>query len=83
MRPTAPHGPGRGPGRAMRVGEAIEVYSRFDGTWVNGLDLVGTAQDGRGDKALVVRRRSDGFVLPAAFPLADVRSDGSRQTARR
>ena len=59
----------------MVIGEAVEVFSRFDRTWADGFNLVGTARDSDGEPVFVVRRQSDDLVLPARFALSDVRSD--------
>jgi hypothetical protein len=51
----------------------IEVRIRFDGRWVGGFSLVDSGPTG-----CRVRRLSDGVVLPAELPIADVRRvDGS------
>ena len=46
----------------------VEVRTRFDGRWAPGFEVVAADRDG-----CRVRRRPDGFVLPAAFRSADVR----------
>ena len=46
----------------------IEVRSRFDGRWVGGFEI---AEEN--DDRFLLRRRSDGSVLPVAFPPGDIR----------
>lgn len=60
----------------MRKGTRVEVRSSFDGSWVNGFEVVDTEDDG----ALRLRRLSDGEVLPATFPPDVVRRERRRET---
>ena len=53
---------------ALPTGAAVEVRSRYLGTWTNGFELAE-----RVDEGYRVRRRSDGSVLPGVFAPADVR----------
>jgi hypothetical protein len=59
----------------MRPGTRVEVRSSFDGTWVNGFEVVDADDDG----SLQLRRLSDGEVLPATFPRDSVRRERKRQ----
>jgi len=49
-------------------GNEIEVRSRFDGRWVRGFEVASLDND-----RYLVRRRSDGAVLPVPFLADDVR----------
>lgn len=62
--PTGPSGQGEP--------AAVEVRTRFDGTWAGGYTLVDVDADGRHR----VRRCSDGAVLPVAFDGSDIRIAG-------
>jgi hypothetical protein len=54
--------------RVPRIGSDIEVRSRFDGRWVTGFKIA-AADDG----CYLIRRVSDGTVLPEPFLAQDVR----------
>ena len=54
----------------LRPGVRVEVRSSLDRRWGRGFELV----DIDGDRC-TVRRLSDGAVLPARFPLDDVRRE--------
>jgi hypothetical protein len=56
----------------MRPGSIVEVRSRFDGGWVRGFQ-VETVEDTTDGEACLVRRTSDGTVLPVSFPAGDLR----------
>ena len=58
------------PTRRLKAGIRVEVRSRFDRTWAKGFEVVGLAEDG-----YVLRRLSDGEVLPTHFPRDDVRRE--------
>jgi hypothetical protein len=60
----------------MRPGTHVEVRSSFEGTWVGGFAVVGPADDG----GFVLRRTSDGEVLPEPFPADAVRRERRRET---
>ena len=60
----------------MRPGTRVEVRSSFDGSWVNGFEVVRKDEDGQ----LHLRRLSDGEVLPRAFPPDTVRRERKRET---
>ncbi len=49
----------------------IEVRKRFDGGWTSGFEVAAVDHD-----SCLVRRRSDGVVLPVPFNVADVRARG-------
>jgi hypothetical protein len=61
---------------AMRPGTRVEVRSSFDGSWVNGFEVVATDED----KHVRLRRVSDGEVLPEPFPPDAVRRERRRET---
>jgi hypothetical protein len=52
----------------MTVGTEVEVQTRYTGAWVRGFTLAGIQQEG-----CLVRRASDGVILPAAIPAEHVR----------
>ena len=56
----------------MRPGDEIEVQSRFEGSWVRGFEVADIETD-EPAPLVVIRRRSDGEVLPVRFPLSAVR----------
>ena len=47
----------------------VEVRSRFDGRWVSGFEIADVSDD-----RYLLRRRSDGAMLPVAFPAHEIRS---------
>lgn len=59
----------------MRAGTRVEVRSTFDGSWLGGYAVVAKEADG-----YVLRRLSDGEVLPARFPADAVRRERTRET---
>jgi len=52
-------------------GSPIEVRRRFDRGWAKGFTV-----EGHDDSGYVVRRESDGVLLPVTFPSAEVRRPG-------
>jgi hypothetical protein len=46
----------------------IEVRTRFDGRWVRGFEIAANDLD-----SYLIRRRSDGTVLPFAFAADEIR----------
>lgn len=60
----------------MRPGTRVEVRTSFDGSWVDGYELV----DGEPDIGYRVRRLFDGEVLPRRFPVDAVRRERKRET---
>lgn len=59
--------------RPLQVDEPVEVRSRFDHRWTHGFSI---AEVGAG--AYLLRRLSDGSVLPVWFPDEMVRPDSGR-----
>ena len=57
-------------GWRLARGSRVEVRSRFDQHWARGFEVADIV-----DGAYVIRRVSDGRVLPAAFGDRDVRGD--------
>jgi hypothetical protein len=53
---------------ALPVGTAVEVRTRFRGSWSNGFTIAQATSDG-----YWVRRESDQYVLPTPFVAASVR----------
>jgi hypothetical protein len=51
----------------------VEVRSHFDGRWVGGFEIADVNDD-----RYLLRRRSDGAMLPVAFPAHEVRSRAPR-----
>jgi hypothetical protein len=62
-------GPVPGPPR-LEPGTRIEVRSGFDRSWSNGFEVAEVTEAG-----YLVRRRSDGEVLPVPIARADVRRE--------
>jgi hypothetical protein len=54
----------------LTAGTKVEVRTGFDRSWAQGFEVEGSAVGG-----YLVRRRSDGDVLPAPIPRADVRKE--------
>ncbi len=54
------------------VGTEIEVRQHYTERWAGGFEVAGVELTG-GEPVVAVRRHSDGSVLPATFPLRDVR----------
>jgi hypothetical protein len=52
----------------MRVGEKVEVHTRFNDSWVPGFEIAEVA-----DSGYRVRRRSDGVILPNVTSESDLR----------
>jgi hypothetical protein len=53
----------------MDVGEEVEVRTHYTGSWSAGFSVVEIVPHG-----YVIRRRSDGGILPAVIPAAEVRA---------
>ncbi len=62
------------PTSGMNQGTRVEVRSRFDQRWTRGFE-VGEIIEG-GDRASYrIRRRSDGYLLPASFSDNEIRAE--------
>ena len=59
------------PAGDMEPGTRIEVRSRFERSWSRGFEVAEVLGDGR----YLVRRLSDGRVLPTEFDEDDVRAE--------
>ncbi len=55
----------------LATGTEVEVLTRFERHWTTGFEIVAFAGDG-----FILRRRSDGAVLPASFSADEVRPRG-------
>jgi len=51
------------------VGTAVDVRNRYIGTWSNGFEVAGLVEEG-----YLIRRLSDGSVLPDPLSFDEVRS---------
>ena len=56
--------------RNYAVGTPVEVRSRFDQRWTHGFSVAESGHD-----EYLIRRLSDGSILPAWFPAAMIRRD--------
>ncbi len=56
--------------RALTPGTRVEVRRRYDNRWTRGFEVVGVEGDG-----YLVKRLSDGTLLPASFARADLRRE--------
>lgn len=54
-------------------GDPVEVRSRYVGSWANGFEVHSPAAEG-----YIIRRISDGSLLPSKIPFDDVRLDRTR-----
>ncbi|MEY2420939.1 MAG: hypothetical protein QOI95_1006 [Acidimicrobiaceae bacterium] len=54
--------------RVLRVGEQVEVHTKFNDSWVSGFEIAEVVDDG-----YRVRRLSDGTLLPNLTGEEDVR----------
>jgi hypothetical protein len=59
---------------SLSVGARVEVRKRFDRSWARGFEIAEVVEHG-----YVVRRRSDGSLLPAVFGPDDVRPERKRE----
>jgi hypothetical protein len=57
--------------RSMTIGIEVEVRNRYTGAWVRGFTLASLDEQG-----CLIRRGSDGVVLPAPFPVDHIRPLG-------
>lgn len=54
--------------RPLPTGTHVAVRNRYQHSWSNGFEVVHTTRDG-----YWLRRESDGYLLPRAFVVDDVR----------
>lgn len=66
------------PTRGPKVGELVEVATRFTGSWSRGFVVAGVEHH-----AYRLRRLSDGHVLPITFSAHELRADGRRREVPR
>lgn len=52
----------------MRIGQQVEVHTHYTGAWATGFEVADVVTEG-----YVVRRRSDGSLLPVVIPEVDLR----------
>jgi len=55
-------------GDSLEIGDSVELRVGFSGDWSGGFDVAAVVDGG-----YVIRRRSDGFLLPGPTSPADVR----------
>ncbi|MHB8220550.1 MAG: hypothetical protein ACYDHU_09570 [Acidimicrobiales bacterium] len=67
---------GAGSRPPIEPGTPVEVRNRFEGTWVRGFCVAGMAEDG----SYLVRRISDGSILPGSFERGAIRRERRRRT---
>ena len=63
----------------VRTGTRVEVRTRFESRWTRGFEIA-DCDDDQGRPVYKVRRRSDGSILPVAFPEDDLREERHRGT---
>ena len=56
-------------GPPLHTGTRVEVRTRFSGDWARGFEVADTSSEG-----YLLRRTSDGSVLPRRFGSDDIRS---------
>jgi hypothetical protein len=56
-------------GAGMTIGTEVEVQTRYTGAWARGFTLAAVQEEG-----CIIRRASDGVVLPAPIPAESVRA---------
>ena len=54
--------------QTLPAGTSVAVFSQFSGSWISGFEIA----TGR-DDSYELRRHSDETVLPATFPIDDLR----------
>jgi hypothetical protein len=60
----------------MNQGTRVEVRSRFDQRWARGFEVGEIIEGGGNDRASYrIRRRSDGYLLPASFSDNEIRAE--------
>jgi hypothetical protein len=57
-----------GPMTAFAVGTSVDVKNRYVGSWSSGFEIAGHVEDG-----YVIRRLSDGSILPDSLSYDEVR----------
>ena len=62
----------------MQPGDPVEVKTRYQGSWSCGFTVAAL----RGQSRLLIRRDSDGVVLPSTFSDDDVRAVPDRGAER-
>jgi hypothetical protein len=69
-------GPGPEPRPRIEPGTAVEVRNRFDGTWARGFSVADVDPEG----AYLIRRTSDGSILPGSFARDAIRRERRRRS---
>jgi hypothetical protein len=59
----------------MQPGTRVEVRSRFDRRWSRGFEVAEELDSSVPPPRYLVRRRSDGSVLPSEFDAEEVRAE--------
>jgi hypothetical protein len=54
--------------QTLLAGTSVAVFSRFSGSWISGFEVAAGRDDG-----YELRRHSDRTILPATFPLDELR----------
>ena len=57
----------------MRLGDRVEVRTRFDGSWARGFRIAEVRRSDEEPMRIALRRESDGVILPTLFAGPDVR----------
>lgn len=52
----------------MKIGQQVEVHTNYTGAWATGFEVAKVVTEG-----YLVRRRSDGSLLPVVIPEDDLR----------
>jgi hypothetical protein len=63
----------------MKPGTRVEVRTRFESKWTRGFEVAEEVATS-GTPEYRVRRRSDGSILPVAFPEDELREERRRGT---
>ena len=66
--------------KRVRPGTRVEVRSRFEERWSRGFEIAERADDNGNPPRYMVRRRSDGSILPVSFTEDDLREERRRST---
>lgn len=53
----------------MEIGQQVEVHTHYTGTWATGFEVADVVAEG-----YLVRRRSDGSLLPVVISEVDLRA---------